>query len=85
MNTQGYVEVLYNNLGKSAPFDQADARVEMNRRLNAIHGVQLPERAALQATWPNIQPSALASDAARSQFFEVFDWVAARLAETPGG
>jgi hypothetical protein len=85
LNTQGYVEVLYNNLVKSEPFDQSDVRAEMNRRLNEIHGVQLPERAALRATWPSIQLSALASEAARSQFFEVSDWVSARLAETPGG
>jgi hypothetical protein len=84
VNTQGYVEVLYNNLSKSAPFDQTDARLEMNRRLNEIEGVRLPERAALDATWPGIQLAALSLDAARSQFIEVFDWVVARLVEPPG-
>ncbi len=51
----------------------------MARLLNKIPGVEIPERHAVNARWPSIQLEALATEAARSQFFDVLDWAAARL------
>ncbi len=80
MNTQGYVAIGYDWLVKFPPFDAAEQRVEVNRRLNSIPGVQIPERAAVDASWPGIDPKVFASEAARARFLKVFDWVALQLA-----
>lgn len=83
VNTQGYTMVQYDALVKIPPFDRVEERVEMNARLNKIAGVQIPERYAVSATWPSIHLRALAPEAAQRQFFDVLDWVAARLSGKP--
>jgi len=79
VNTQGYAVVNYLWLAKFPPFDRVEERVELVKRLNAIPGVQIPERSAVEALWPGIDPKALAPEAAQKQFFEAFEWVAARI------
>jgi hypothetical protein len=83
VNTQGYTMVSYDTLAKFPPFDRVEERVELNRRLNRIAGVQIPERAAAEATWPGIHLQALASEPTRAKFVEVLDWVSARLVNRP--
>lgn len=79
LNTQGYTMINFEWLVKFAPFDRVEERIESARKLNAIAGVRIPERSAVEATWPVIDPKALASGPAQSQFLEFLDWVAARL------
>ena len=81
VNSQGYTSIGYDWLVRFPPFDGVEERLELNKRLNAIPGVQIPERSAVEAFWPGIDPKALAPEAAQRQFFEIFDWVADRLAE----
>jgi hypothetical protein len=81
VNTQGYTTIGYVGLLEFPPFDRTEERVELNNRLNRIPGVQIPERAAVEGTWPGLQLQALASEAPQRQFLEVLDWVATRLAD----
>ena len=81
VNTQGYTVINYEWLVKFPPFDRVEERVELAKRLNAIPGVRIPERSAVEGWWPGIEPKALAPEASQTKFFEIFDWVSARLAE----
>ena len=79
VNTQGYTMVGYDTLAKLPPFDRVEERVEFNRRLNEIPGVEIPERLAAEASWPGIQLEVLAPEPSQERFVEVMDWVATRL------
>jgi hypothetical protein len=79
VSTQGYAVVNYVWLAKFPPFDGVEQRVELVKRLNVIPGVHIPERPAVEALWPGIDPKGLAPEAAQRQFLEVFEWVVARL------
>lgn len=84
VNTQGLTMVSYADLVNFAPFDTVGLRIELNNRLNEIAGVQIPERYAVDARWPSIHLAVLAPEASRAKFFEVLDWVAARLTAESG-
>jgi hypothetical protein len=77
----GHAIVNYELFKHLSPFDRVEDRVELSRRLNSIPGVEIPEQSAVEGLQPTIAPEALATEAAQGQFFEVFDWVAARLLE----
>jgi hypothetical protein len=81
VRTYGHAIVNYELFKQLPPFDRVEERVELGRRLNSIPGVKIPERSAVEGLQPTIAPEALAPLAAHAQFFEVFDWVAARLLE----
>jgi hypothetical protein len=79
VNAEGRVEILYVAVARAAPFDQADARLELNHRLNAIPGVKLDDRSAAAAGWPSIKAEALASEENRRAFFSALDWALGRM------
>ena len=75
---------LLRRLGQLRAVRQVGLRIELNNRLNEIAGVQIPERYAVDARWPSIHLAVLAPEASRAKFFEVLDWVAARLTAESG-
>jgi hypothetical protein len=79
INAQGYTMVNYDTLARFPPFDRAEKRVELNRLLDFIPGVEIPERAATEARWPGIELHVLASEEAHRRFVAVLDWVAGEL------
>jgi hypothetical protein len=80
VNTAGSTQIGYDSLAKVPPFDNVEARLALNERLNRITGVDIPERYAVAASWPSLRLEVLASEEARDEFLRVFDWVADRLA-----
>jgi hypothetical protein len=53
------------------PFDNAEKRRELQRRLNTISGVQIPDKKIDQ--WPNFPIAALVEEAL-DEFFGVMEW-----------
>ena len=77
--TGGSVMIDYSVLQRTAPLDDPDVRLEVNRRLNLIPGVSIPERMARYASWPTIPQHTLSKPEARTQLFDVLDWIARLL------
>jgi hypothetical protein len=71
--TYGRLEVQFEMLRKSPPFDEEANRLELLRRLNEIPGIALPADSITRR--PSIPLMALASDIAMERFLSVFDWV----------
>jgi hypothetical protein len=80
VNTAGGIQLGYDTLAKFPPFDRVEARIEANNRVNAIPGVQISERLAVDATWPGIKREVLAPEPALAAFLGVLDWIADEIA-----
>lgn len=80
VNAQGYAMVAYSALAPFPPYTSAEVRVTLNNRLNEIRGVHLPERNAVNATWPGIQPSVIGQLAVQDELLAAMDDVAQQLA-----
>jgi hypothetical protein len=83
IDSGGTVSVNYVFLKDHPPFDDAGERLGINRRLNEIGGVSIPDDMAVRASWPMVRLDAVRAPADRAAFFRVFDDVAARLAAPP--
>ena|SRR3990172_6906778 len=79
IDARGKVEVQFNRLVAHRPFEDADMRIAMTRRLNKLPGVSLDEQLAVRASWPHITLDKLTLPTARRTFFEVLDWAAGLL------
>jgi hypothetical protein len=55
------------------PFDEEPERRDLQRRLNEIKGVQIPDDKVDK--WPSFKISALAGREALSEFFRIMEWV----------
>jgi len=85
LSLEGRVEVLLNNLAAHPPFDRIAKRIELQRRLNAILGLEVSDVATEAATWHSIDAAYLLSPGAFGQFTEAFEWVAEQLATSETG
>ena len=85
MVLEGRVEVLLNNLAAHPPFDRIAKRIELQRRLNAVLGLEVSDVATEAATWHSIDAAYLLSPGAFGQFTEAFEWVAEQLATSETG
>jgi hypothetical protein len=54
------------------PFDEESKRRDLQRRLNGIDGVQIPD--AKLDKWPSIKISVLAEPEVQAEFFRVMEW-----------
>jgi hypothetical protein len=71
--TSGTIVIDFGDMVKQPypPFDNAEKRRELQRRLNTISGVQIPDKKIDQ--WPNFPIAALAEEAL-DEFFGVMEW-----------
>ena len=79
IDTGGGVGVNYSVLKDHPPFDDVAERLGVNRRLNEIGGISIPDDMAVRASGPLVRLDALRQPADRAAFFRVFDDVASRL------
>ena len=77
--TYGRVEVDFQYLAYDPAFSSLEARKELQRRLNAIPGVQIDD-GALSAR-PRVELATLLHDDTLQAFLTVFAWVIERLRE----
>jgi hypothetical protein len=75
--TYGKIEVQFQHILKSAAFQEEQDRRELQRRLNAIEGVRIPDEALTRR--PSIALSVLQNEERRRQFIDVLDWVVGRF------
>lgn len=75
--TYGKVEIQFQHLQKSAPFDQESMRRQLRERLNAIDGVSVSEDALTKR--PNIALSVFLAPAKLQQLLAILDWMLQEL------
>jgi hypothetical protein len=80
LDTAGSLGILYSELQNHEPFNQVDARLDLNRRLNGVPGASIPEEMAIRARWPLLKNGPLAPSAL-PELFAALDYVADRLAQ----
>jgi hypothetical protein len=70
--TYGRVEVQFQWMLQRAPFDARERRVELQQKLNAIPGVQIPDGSLDKR--PSIPLATLSKDSALEAFLSALDW-----------
>jgi hypothetical protein len=70
--TSGTVEIPFENLRQTPPFDQLTVLREFRDRLNGIPGVAIPDDGLSRR--PNVPLSTFANQKEREQFCAVLDW-----------
>lgn len=75
--TYGTIEIQFQWMKVRGPFASADARRELQAKLNEIPDVEIPDDALDRR--PSIELSALEPPEARQRFLVVFDWYVERI------
>ncbi len=75
--TYGKVEIQFQHIQKSEPFDQESMRLQLRDRLNSIDGVNISEDAVTKR--PNIPLTIFLTPAKLKQFLAVLDWTVDQL------
>lgn len=75
----GTLELLFNELKGSPPFDRVAKRIELQRRLNAILGFEIGDYVVESGTWKRMDAAYLLSPAAFGEFARVYEWVGSEL------
>lgn len=81
LDTNGLVNLNYNELKPIPPYDDEAARLELNRLINTIEGMSISDDMARRASWPMIRLDVLREPERRRLFFEVLDEVARQVRE----
>jgi hypothetical protein len=71
--TSGLVEIPFNWLRRTPPFDAESKRQELREKLNAIPGISIPESGIEKH--PNVPLQVLTAPGALDKFLEVLEWV----------
>ena len=71
--TYGRIEIQFQMMKTSPPFDAEAKRIELLSQLNALPGVSLPPDAITRR--PSIPLSLLQDDAVLQQFLAICDWI----------
>jgi hypothetical protein len=77
--TYGRVEIQFQWMARQPPFDSLEKRVELQTKLNAIVGVEIPDESLSRR--PSIPLAMLANDEALTLFLGVMDWAFAQAQE----
>lgn len=77
VSTIADVAIKFDYLRGGPPFDDADKRREVVRRLNAIEGIALPEGNIDRS--PTLKMTALRDAGTLRQFLDVMDWIVAEI------
>jgi hypothetical protein len=74
LRTNGKIVIDFGDMVKVPyrPFDEESKRRDLQRRLNGINGVQIPD--AKLDGWPNFEISALAEPEALAEFIRIMEW-----------
>jgi hypothetical protein len=75
--TYGKIEIQFQHLLKDQAFESEEARRELQRRLNAIPGVNIPDDGLSRR--PSVAFSSLRLESSMQLFTEVLDWVLQRF------
>jgi hypothetical protein len=80
--TYGHITLQFGELasGKHPSFEPADKRTELQRRLNEIPGISIPDERIDK--YPSIALAALPDPDRRSQFLRVMEWAISQMKET---
>jgi hypothetical protein len=76
----GELELLFNELRDSQPFDRVSKRVELQSKLNGLVGFEVKDAIVETGTWQRIDAAYLLSPGAFNAFADVYEWVAGQLA-----
>ncbi len=71
--TSGLIEIPFNWLRRTPPFDAESKRQELREKLNAVPGISIPESGIEKH--PNVRLQVLTAPGALEQFLEALEWV----------
>lgn len=79
IDSHGKFTVNYSHLQYAAPFDREDARLEMNRRLNLIDGIDIDDDYARRSSWSTLDRDALLHEDSWEAVLDALSWAVGEL------